>query len=334
MASSRRASTPMRRRACPGRRERSMSATPMEREDPRSVRARLRVAQEQLTASRVASPRHDAEALLAHVLDIERSGVARLLVLEARLDDTQCARFADLVAQRARRIPLQHLTGIAPFRRIDLRVGPGVFVPRPETELVAGEVIDALASREVGTSSIVVDLCSGSGAIALSIADEVSTAHVTAVELDPDALIWLERNVEALRVRDRVRVVAGDAGAVADLLPDLVGRCDVVVTNPPYVPEGASIRDPEVVDFDPALALWGGPDGLDVVRRIERQAARLLVAGGLFVVEHADLQGTSLPALLVSAVDHDGSATWVDVVDHVDLADRPRFTTARRAVAS
>jgi release factor glutamine methyltransferase len=308
-----------------------MSATPREREDTRSVRARLRVAQEQLEAAQVASPLHDAEALLAHVLDIERSGVARLLVLEARLDDTQCARFADLVTQRARRVPLQHLTGIAPFRRIDLRVGPGVFVPRPETELVAGEVIDALASLPHDETAVVVDLCSGSGAIALSIADEVPGAHVTAVELDPDALVWLERNVEALRLRDRVTVAPGDAGEAAELLPDLVGRCEVVVTNPPYVPDGAAIRDPEVVDFDPALALWGGPDGLDVVRRIERQAAHLLAPGGLLVVEHADLQGASLPALLVSALDDDGAATWVEVVDHVDLADRPRFTTARRS---
>lgn len=301
-------------------------------EDPRSARARLRGAEEQLSAAGVVSARHDSEALLAHVLDVERSAIARLLVLQARIDDDQYARFSDLVAKRASRVPLQHLIGVTSFRRIDLRVGRGVFVPRPETELVAGHAIDALSSPDLGQPAVVVDLCSGSGAIALSIADEVRTARVTAVELDPDALVWLDRNVEALQLRERVAVVAGDAGAAATLLPDLVGCCDVVVSNPPYVPDGAVIRDPEVVDFDPALALWGGPDGLDVVRRIESQAALLLVPGGLFIVEHADLQGESLPALLAACVDEHGQPTWTDVVDHVDLADRPRFTTARRAV--
>jgi release factor glutamine methyltransferase len=208
-------------------------------------------------------------------------------------------------------------------------VGPGVFVPRPETELVAGHVIDHLAG--IDRESTVVDLCSGSGAIALSIASEVPQAQVHAVELDDDAVLWLRRNVDELALRPRVSVVHADATSVSEVLPALVGRCDVVVSNPPYVPDDAVIRDPEVVAHDPARALWGGADGLDVVRGLERQAAALLAPGGLLVVEHADVQGESLPALLVSATDVDGTPTWVEVVDHVDLADRPRFTTAVRA---
>lgn len=302
--------------------------------DTLTVRELLNRAERDLAASGVPSPRHDAEALMAHALDIERPGVSRLVVLQARVDAAQGRSFHDLVARRVRREPLQHLTGRAPFRRIELRVGPGVFVPRPETELVAGEVIDALAAlphADGRPAPIVVDLCSGSGAIALAVADEVPQAQVHAVELSGDAVLWLRRNVEELGFGARVSVVHGDAGEAADLLPTLVGRCDVVACNPPYVPDDAVIRDPEVIDHDPSLALFGGPDGLDVVRAVERQAALLLRPGGLLVIEHADLQGESLPAVLVAAEDQGGRPTWVDVVDHVDLADRPRFTSARRS---
>lgn len=292
-------------------------------------------AEAEFRAAGVPSPRHDAELLMAHVLDVERSGVARLILMQAHIDGEQRAAFVELAARRSRREPVQHLTGRAPFRHIELRVGPGVFVPRPETELVAGAVIDALHGHH--EPAIVVDLCSGSGAIALAVADEVPHARVYAIELGDDAVVWLRRNVEAQAAHARVSVLHGDAAEACDVVPELVGSCDVVVSNPPYVPDAAEIRDPEVIHYDPALALWGGTDGLDLVRRIERQAATLLRPGGLLVVEHADLQGESLPELLTSApAVHRGTAAattpWRDVVDHRDLAGRPRFTTARRAV--
>lgn len=260
----------------------------------------------------------DAELLLAAVLDVPR---ARLLTLDGVPQDA-LARFEALVDQRADRVPLQHLTGRAPFRYLELAVGPGVFVPRPETEQLAGWAIDALAEN---AAPVVVDLGSGSGALALSIAHEVPAARVTAVERDPGAIEWTRHNAAA-------RTAAGDrpievlAGDMTDprLLPGLDGTVDLVVSNPPYVPDGAGVPR-EVADHDPPLALWGGPDGLDVVRGLLVTAARLLRPGGLLGIEHADAQGESLPAL----VRRHGEFT--DVADHPDLAGRPRFTTARRA---
>jgi release factor glutamine methyltransferase len=271
-----------------------------------------------LAAAGVASPRHDAEALAAHVLGLPRSRLA----LAGALTGGQRARYADLVGQRASRVPLQHLTGVAGFRRLELSVGPGVFVPRPETEVLAGWAIEALR----GTSTpLVVDLCAGSGAVALALAQEMSGARVHAVEVDPQALAWAERNVAA-------RAAAGDPpvtlhrGDVTDpaLLADLAGAVDLVTANPPYIPAGATV-EPEVAEHDPPAALWGGPDGLDVVRAVERAAARLLRPGGLVAVEHADLQGETVPALFTR------TGRWAGVADQPDLAGRPRFTTARRA---
>jgi release factor glutamine methyltransferase len=271
-----------------------------------------------LAEAGVESPRVDAELLLAHVLGCSRT---RLLTL-ADVPDADAARFAGLLDQRADRVPLQHLTGRAAFRHLELAVGPGVFVPRPETELL----VDWALQRLDGLSGpIVVDLGSGSGAIALSIAHEHPGARVTAVERDPGAIAWTRHNALA-------RVGAGDApvGVVAGdmtdpaLLSELEGRVDVVVSNPPYVPDGATVPR-EVADHDPPLALWGGPDGLDVVRGLLGTAARLLRPGGWLGIEHADQQGTALPAVVRA---HGG---FTDVEDHPDLAGRPRFTTAVRA---
>ncbi|WP_277394624.1 peptide chain release factor N(5)-glutamine methyltransferase [Blastococcus litoris] len=265
----------------------------------------------------VESPRVDAELLLAHVLGVPR---ARLLTLDAVADD-DAARFEGLVEQRADRVPLQHLTGRAPFRHLELAVGPGVFVPRPETEQLAGWALDRLAGTE---GAIVVDLGSGSGALALSIAHEHPGTRVTAVERDPGAIAWTRHNAMA-------RVGAGDTpvgvvqGDMTDpsLLAELDGRVTVVVSNPPYVPDDA-VLPREVADHDPPSALWGGPDGLDVVRGMLAVAARLLHPGGWLGIEHADQQGTALPAVVRA---HGG---FTDVEDHPDLAGRPRFTTARR----
>jgi release factor glutamine methyltransferase len=264
----------------------------------------------------VESARVDADLLLAHVLGVPRS---RLLTLD-ELPEADAVRFGALIDQRADRVPLQHLTGRAPFRYLELAVGPGVFVPRPETEQLAGWVLEQL---EGIPAPVVVDLGAGSGALALSVAHEHPGARVTAVERDPGAIAWTRHNALA-------RVAAGDTpvgvveGDMTDpaLLAELDGRVTVVVSNPPYVPEDA-VLPREVAEHDPPLALWGGPDGLDVVRGMLAVAARLLHEGGWLGIEHADQQGGSVPAVVRA---HGG---FTDVEDHPDLAGRPRFTTAR-----
>jgi release factor glutamine methyltransferase len=273
----------------------------------------------------VASPRADAEQLAAHVLGVGR---ARLVLVDS-LPEPAAERFAVLVRRRAAREPLQHLTGVAGFRYLDLAVGPGVFVPRPETESVAGWAIDALRGQAAALSvggPVCVDLCAGSGAIALSLATEVPGARVHAVEADEGALRWLRRNVAALG-KGAVEVHAADVTAdPPPSLARLAGAVDLVVSNPPYLPDAdREAVEPEVGVHDPALALWGGADGLDVVRAVVALAARLLRPGGLLAVEHADGHGTAAPALLRA----DGR--WVETADHTDLAGRDRFVTGRLA---
>ncbi|MGY1592561.1 peptide chain release factor N(5)-glutamine methyltransferase [Geodermatophilus sp. SYSU D00708] len=266
----------------------------------------------------VESPRVDAELLLAHVLGMTRTGLLTLGDVPA--DAT--GRFAGLLDQRASRVPLQHLTGRAPFRHLELAVGPGVFVPRPETE----QLVEWALDRVAGTPEpVVVDLGSGSGAIALSIAHEHPGARVTAVERDAGAIEWTRHNaaVRAAAGDTPVEVLSGDM-TDPGLLAALDGAVDLVVSNPPYVPDGARVPR-EVADHDPPLALWGGPDGLDVVRGLLVTAARLLRPGGWIGIEHADEQGTALPAVVRA------NGGFTDVADHPDLAGRPRFTTARRA---
>lgn len=286
------------------------------------VKGLLADATRRLTDAGVPSPRNDAELLLAHVLGVART---RLLLAPAP-DATRRDAFEALVARRVAREPLQHLIGVAWFRHVGLQVGPGVFIPRPETELVAGAAIDEArrVRTDLGRPVVVVDLCTGSGAIAASVADEVPGAEVHAVELDGEALAYAAVNLDGLGVELR-------AGDCADAFPELDGLVDVVVSNPPYVPLDATIRDPEVAEHDPARALWGGVDGLDVVRTVVAAAARLLRPGGLVVVEHSDAQGASVPALLRSSPP--GSTGWAEIADHRDLAGRDRYCTARRADA-
>jgi release factor glutamine methyltransferase len=277
------------------------------------VLAEVRDAARVLAEAGVASPRHDAEELAAYVLGLSRS---RLVLLD-RLPPSAADRYAELVRERAARVPLQHLTGVAGFRRLELAVGPGVFVPRPETEVLVQWALDALAGVE---DPLVVDLCSGSGAVALAIADELPGARVHAVEREEHALAWAFRNVQLTGLP--VTLHQGDV-ADSSVLASLAGTVDLVTANPPYIPVGAGVER-EVAEHDPPAALWGGPDGLDTVRAVERTAARLLRPGGLVAVEHADLQGSTVPALFTR------TGNWVDVADHPDLAGRPRFTTARR----
>lgn len=281
----------------------------------RSLAATVRWAAGLLGDAGVPSPAHDARVLLAHALGVGTGALA----LRDAMTEAEAAAYEELVLRRRDRVPLQHLTGVAGFRRLDLAVGPGVFVPRPETELVAEAAIEA--ARAAGPRPLVVDLCSGSGAIALAVALEVPGARVHAVERDAGALVWAARNVEATRLP--VRLHHADA---ATALAEYDGRVAVVVGNPPYVPDDErAVVDPEV-RHDPDAALWGGPDGLATVRVVAAAAARLLRPDGVLVVEHSDRHGEAVPALLREA------GGWADVTDHLDLAGRPRFATARRWV--
>lgn len=286
---------------------------------PTRLRVVIDDAHHQLSAAGVPSPRHDAEALAAFVLGCPRGQ----LHVAGDLSPGQRTVFSELVTRRAARVPLQHLTGSAPFRFLELAVGPGVFVPRPETETVAGWCVEALLSHEPWTDThaprpIVVDLCTGSGAIALSIAHEVSGAVVHAVEREHAAYEWAVRNATGTRVA----VHHADA---ADALHDLDGTVDLVVANPPYLPDAHRDRvDPEVRDHDPDAALWGGPDGLAGLRLIEEAARRLLRVGGLVAVEHADDQGASVAGLFRA------SGRWSHVAVRQDLGGRDRFVTAAR----
>lgn len=278
------------------------------------LREAVREATRRLAEAGVPSPEADAVALAAHLLKVSVGDVHKAMVLGAAAP----AAYPGLVAERAARVPLQHLTGRAGFRRIELSVGPGVFVPRPETEFVAGLAIDAALALE---APLVVDLCTGSGAIALAVADEVPAASVYAVELGREAHAWAERNVADTGLAVDLR--HGDA---AEAFPELEGTVDVVVSNPPYIPLGMVPLDPEVRDHDPELALYGGSeDGLAIPLAVAGRAALLLRPGGLLVMEHADSQGVTLPGALRR------TGEWTEVVDHDDLTGRPRATTARRA---
>ncbi|MDQ6686655.1 MAG: peptide chain release factor N(5)-glutamine methyltransferase [Actinomycetota bacterium] len=267
-----------------------------------------------LGAAGVPSPEYDAAELLAHVLGTTRGR----LPLAEEVAEEDAATFELLVGRRAAREPLQHLTGRAGFRYVEVAVGPGVFVPRPETELLAGWAVDR--AREItDRPAVVVDLGTGSGAIALSVANEVPDAAVHAVELDERALVWAERNLTG----SGVRLTGADmAGALAEL----DGTVDVVVCNPPYIPLGAwDGVAVEARDHDPELALWSGEDGLEAMRVLAGTAARLLRPGGWLGAEHADVQGESAPALFAEL------GRWTDVRDHRDLAGRPRYLTTRLA---
>lgn len=295
-------------------------------------------AERRLQRAGVPSPGVDAAEIVAFVLGVQRS---RLFLLDELHDDDK-VRIEQLLAKRLSRVPLQHLLGTAAFRYLVLEVGPGVFIPRPETELVTEAGVRELCASPV-ESRIAVDLCSGSGAIALALATECPGSEVHAVEWDDAAVEWTRRNVAAhaadlTRVTSAVTVHHADATTVAEdqgPLAHLRGRVDVVVTNPPYIPDQMVPREPEVREHEPRAALYGGHDGLDVVRGVASTAALLLRPGGLLVVEHADVQGpdageSGVPGAL-SSTQVEGNPAFTEIIDRLDLNGLPRFTLARRS---
>jgi release factor glutamine methyltransferase len=270
-----------------------------------------------LTAAGVPTPEADVELLIGHVLGLTRGQVQAKAVTAAGVAPSDAMAVIEAVERRAAREPLQHITGRAAFRSLELAVGPGVFVPRPETETVAQIAIDALLAVP-SAAPVAVDLGTGSGAIALALATEVPHASVVAVENSPAAFVWAKQNARGV---ENLRLVFAD---LAQAIPDLDGTVDVVVSNPPYIPLGAIPRDPEVRLHDPEHALYGGPDGLDVVRAVSARAAALLRPGGTLVLEHGELQGLEIRELLAA----DG---WRTPVTSPDLLGRDRATSATRA---
>jgi release factor glutamine methyltransferase len=263
-----------------------------------------------LAAAGIESPRVDAELLLAHVLDVDRGALAAV----RDVDPAAAGRFEALVARRSAREPLQYLTGEAPFRFALIRVGPGVFIPRPETELLIDAVLPLLRST---AAPVAVDLCAGSGALAVAIAQEIAGSRVVAVESAPSALTWLRRNAQGTAIE----IVAADI-AEPGLLGELAGRVDAVVSNPPYVPS-STVVGLEVV-HDPAEAVFAGPDGLAVIPSVISLAAALLRPGGILAFEHDETQGETAVELLRASTD------WTDAAGHLDLTGRPRYATATR----
>ena len=286
----------------------------------------IALAAARLAEAGVESPRAEAELIAAHVHGVRRTE------LHTVPDSAFDARFWEGVGRRAAREPLQHITGLAYFRYLELEVGPGVFVPRPETEVMTGWAIDRLHQMDVA-EPLVVDLGTGSGAIALAIAQEVPRARVHAVEADPIARTWTECNIGRVAAAAPYTVGrvtlhgtdftgtarSGEPGA-ADL-GALDGKADLVISNPPYIPVGATVP-PEVGEYDPPAALWSGADGLDAIRGVERVARRLLRPGGVVAVEHGAPQGAAVYWVFCE------EAGWRDTRNHKDLARRDRFVTA------
>lgn len=305
-----------------------MSVPPADLTD---LAATIRLGEQRLAAAGVASPRADAEVLAAHVLQCSRGELVAAMLRGDSLNSPQLSILTQLLDRRVARVPLQHLTGRAPFRRLELAVGPGVFVPRPETEVLVQAALDELAARP--GDQLVVDLCTGSAAIALAMADEAPQVRVVALELDPAALAWAARNVAAHAdarpgsvAGQRVELRKGDVAGAAEaggVLSDLAGRVDVVVANPPYIPDEAVPLDPEVAVHDPALALFGGgADGMNVPAAVVATAGALLRPAGLLLMEHADVQGGVTRALV--------DETWHEVATLPDLTGRDRVLRARR----
>ena len=280
----------------------------------------VRHAAERFASVGIESATADAELLAGHVLGLSRGGVQAQILIGAELDEAQAATLTELYGRRLAREPLQHITGTAYFRKLELGVGKGVFIPRPETEFVAQLAIDAIRDFvTAGTAEpVAVDLGTGSGAIALAMATENPSAKIYAVEKSEDAFPFTAANFAKYASAGNATLIKGD---LADAFADLDGTVSVVASNPPYIPIDAVPRDEEVRLHDPELALYGGEDGMSVMHLVSATAKRLLVDGGVLVVEHADSQSEQVCQLLLA----DG---WRHVRAHRDLTDRDRAVTA------
>jgi release factor glutamine methyltransferase len=276
-------------------------------------------AAERFESAGIDSARVDAELLAGHVLGLSRGEVQVQILLGKNIESDQADQLNNLFGRRLSREPLQHITGVAHFRQLTLKVGKGVFIPRPETEFVAQLAIDAIrAKKQDGHAVVAVDLGTGSGAIALSMATENPGAKIFAVEKSPEAHKFTEANFEAYRDQCDATLILGD---LADAFAELDGAVDVVASNPPYIPSAAVPRDEEVRLHDPALALYGGEDGMSVMHLVSATARRLLKPDGALIVEHADSQSMQVCQLLLA----DG---WREVRAHQDLTGRDRAVTA------
>ena len=280
------------------------------------IKPLLRSAKERLAASDIQEV--DAEHLLAYVLGISRMDLHNPVLVESTLlafedKDVLEEQFYDLLDRRLNFEPLQYLTGVAGFRYLNIEVGPGVLVPRPESELLVEAVLQHIENLPAPVS--VIDLGAGSGALSLAIATEAPTTRVIAVEKSPEALVWLRKNVSV--IAENVRVVEGD---VADVLPGI--KCDVVIANPPYIPDSQELPI-DVRGHEPHVALFGGSDGMKIPRLFIGSATRLLKPGGFLAIEHHEEQSEAVAACLVSE--------FRDILAHKDLAGRPRYTTAVRS---
>jgi len=276
----------------------------------------LRVATDKLASAGVNAPIVDSELLACFVLGLERSELTMLLIEQQVFPEDKIADYLLAVSRRENREPLQHITGLAPFRHLELNVGPGVFIPRPETEQLVQFALEKIGSLQ---NPIVVDFCSGSGAIAISLSTELERATVFAVELSPQAFTFLERNFRKYGL-DPKTAKNQDLGIAFD---ELAEQVDLVISNPPYIPDAAVPIDLEVQLHEPSLALYGGEDGLDVIRRIASRAFYLLKPSGLLLIEHADSQAHAISELLLKN-------GWLDVVSSQDLAGKDRMISARK----
>jgi release factor glutamine methyltransferase len=292
-----------------------------------TVRELVQRATADLTAAQCPSPAVDAQLLLAFALNLD----TKILNLDLEVPQIAVELFNDFVSTRSTRVPVQHITGAAYFRHLVLKVGPGVFIPRPETELLVQAGLDYLA--QISGPKLVVDLCAGSGAVGLSVALESANTTVHAVELSPSAFKWLEENIKAYAqqlaaINSTVICYNEDAGD-REVLKNLAGQVDLVLSNPPYIPDEMIPREAEVRDHDPALALFGGEDGLDIARKVAQVAADLLKDDGLFGMEHADVQSQSA-ATMLTEMKINQQPVWINVKDNNDYNQLPRFVTANR----
>jgi release factor glutamine methyltransferase len=280
----------------------------------------VRHASERFESVGIDSALPDAELLAGHLLGLSRGGVQAQILMGASLSESQAEKLSNLYGRRLAREPLQHITGIAYFRQLELSVGKGVFIPRPETEFVAQLAIDAIESAIAAgeTQPIAIDLGTGSGAIALAMATEKTAAKIFAVEKSPEAFPFTQANFNRYADQGNATLIQGD---LADAFEHLDGTVSVVASNPPYIPLQMIPRDEEVRLHDPALALYGGEDGMSVIHLVSASAKRLLVTGGALIIEHADSQSEQVSQLLLA----DG---WREVRAHKDLTDRYRAVTA------